>query len=69
MNQETKSCMGNFQCAKVERTGQVNLISPENVKMIKHVLSSGRLMHGSSFSQGRNMGIPSWARFLKRKQG
>ena len=39
MNQETKSCMGNFQCAKVERTGQVNLISPENVKMIKHVLS------------------------------
>ena len=21
-------------------------------------------MHGSSFSQGRNMGIPSWARFL-----
>jgi hypothetical protein len=33
------------------------------------VIHSGRLMHGSSFSQGRNMGIPSWARFLKRKQG
>ena len=31
--------------------------------------NSGSLMHGSSFSKGRNMGIPSWARFLKRKQG
>jgi hypothetical protein len=29
---------------------------------------SGRLMHGSSFSQGRNMGKPSWARFLKENK-
>ena len=35
----------------------------------QQIVNSGRLMHGSSFSQGRNMGIPSWARFLKRKQG
>ena len=25
-------------------------------------------MHGSSFSQGRNIGIPSWARFLKENK-
>jgi hypothetical protein len=37
-------------------------INTENTKY------SGRLMHGSSFSQGQNMGMPSWARFLKRKQ-
>jgi hypothetical protein len=31
--------LGSFQCAKVERTGQVNLIAPEHV-IVKHALST-----------------------------
>jgi hypothetical protein len=59
----------------LERARKVNLklrqekctIKTKKLVYIGH--HSGRLMHRSSFSQGRNMGIPSWARFLKRKQG
>jgi hypothetical protein len=51
------------------RSQETSPQSPVMSKKSSNVEHSGRLMHGSSFSRVRNMGIPSWARFLKRKQG
>jgi hypothetical protein len=51
--------------------GHMVIISRVPTALLRDICYSGsRYCLGQvSCSQGRNMGIPSWARFLKRKQG